>query len=171
MCLPLELLWGEVATLFSGQVEESMPGTRMEESTARLPEHEAQLVVVVGHEGRLRGLLGQTDQTVDVLNRLEGFLHHAQQTHSLTASCTTHNKLTHQLLPAPRTTNSLTNCFLHHAQQTHSITASCTTHNKLSHKLLPAPRTTNSLTNCFLHHTQQTQSLTVSCTTHNKLSH
>ena len=70
----MELLLGEVLPLFSGEMEEAMPGACMEHVVARLPENEALLVVVVGHDGRTWGLFRKRNQTMDVLHGFEGFL-------------------------------------------------------------------------------------------------
>ena len=46
----------------------------MEKAVARLPEHHAQLLIVVGHQGGFWGLLGQLDQAVNVLHCFECLL-------------------------------------------------------------------------------------------------
>ena len=46
----MELLLGEILALFSGEVEQSMPGTGVEHIVARLPEDESLLAVVVSHD-------------------------------------------------------------------------------------------------------------------------
>lgn len=53
---------------------ETVEGAGVEESVARLPEHGGHLVVVVGHQLGLGGLLGEGKQAVDILNSLESFL-------------------------------------------------------------------------------------------------
>ena len=70
----MKLLLREVLALPAREVEESVPGTSMEHVVAGLPEDEALLGVVAGHNGGTGRLLGERDQTVDVLHRLEGFL-------------------------------------------------------------------------------------------------
>jgi hypothetical protein len=72
--IPMKLLLGEVLALLSRQVEHAMPGESMEQMVARFPEDEALLGVVVGHDGWARWLLGESNQTVDVLHSLEGLL-------------------------------------------------------------------------------------------------
>lgn len=56
----------------------------VEQRVPRLPEHRGHLVVVVGHELRLRGLLGEGEQAVDVLNGFERFLQTKSQTNLAT---------------------------------------------------------------------------------------
>ena len=46
----------------------------MEKAIARLPEHHAQLLIIVGHQGGFGGLLGQLDQAMNVLHCFECLL-------------------------------------------------------------------------------------------------
>jgi hypothetical protein len=55
-------------------MEQTMPGTCMEQMIPGLPEHHAQLLIIVSHKGGLGRLLRQRDQSIDVFNSLEGFL-------------------------------------------------------------------------------------------------
>jgi hypothetical protein len=49
-------------------------GRRVEQEVARLPEHERQLLIVVGHHLRLEDLLAEGHEAVDVLDGLaEGY--------------------------------------------------------------------------------------------------
>lgn len=70
----MQLLLREVLPLLSGQMEQTMPGARMEHVVAGLPEDERLLRVVVSHDGGSWRLLGQSNQAMDVLDRLEGLL-------------------------------------------------------------------------------------------------
>lgn len=65
---------GQILPHLPGQVIEPVEGGGMEESVSRFPKHSGHLVVVVGHQLGLWRLLGEGEQTVDILNSLEGFL-------------------------------------------------------------------------------------------------
>ena len=72
--LPLHLLLGEILAHLPGKVIKAVEGAGVEESVSRLPEDGGHLVVVVGHQLGLGGLLGEREEPVDVLHSLEGFL-------------------------------------------------------------------------------------------------
>ena len=63
----LEFLCGQILALLSAEVEQTMPGARVEHVRTGLPEHQTKLLVVVSHEGRLRRLLGK-DNIIQVLS-------------------------------------------------------------------------------------------------------
>lgn len=71
---PLHLILGEILAHLPGEVVETVEGAGVEKSISRFPEHSGHLVVVVGHQLGLGGLLGKSKQAVDVLNSLECFL-------------------------------------------------------------------------------------------------
>ena len=70
----LKFLLREVFALVLGQVEEACQCGGVEQMVATLPEDQAQLGVIVGHQRGTRVLLGHADQTMDVLHSLECFL-------------------------------------------------------------------------------------------------
>ena len=65
---------GEILAHLPGEVVEAVEGAGVEESVSRLPEDSGHLVVVVGHQLGLWGLLGESKEPVDVLHSLEGLL-------------------------------------------------------------------------------------------------
>lgn len=72
--VPLHLILGQIFAHLSRKVIQPMQCAGMKESISRLPEHGRDLVVVVGHQLWFGGLLGESKQSVDVLNSLECFL-------------------------------------------------------------------------------------------------
>lgn len=72
--IPLHLILGQIFAHLSGEVIEAVQSAGMKEGISRLPEHSRDLVVVVGHQLRFRGLLGQSKEAVDVLNSFKCFL-------------------------------------------------------------------------------------------------
>ena len=70
MDLLLELVLGDVLALLAIQMEESVERAGVEHVVAGLAEHQRQLLVVVGHEGGARLLLGHDDERVDVFHSL-----------------------------------------------------------------------------------------------------
>ena len=65
---------GEILAHLPGEMIEAVEGAGMEESISGLPEDSGHLVVVVGHQLGLGGLLGESKEPVDVLHSLEGLL-------------------------------------------------------------------------------------------------
>ena len=64
----------EILAHLPEEVIEAVEGAGVEESVSGLPEDSGHLVVVVGHQLGLGGLLRESKEPVDVLHSLEGIL-------------------------------------------------------------------------------------------------
>ena len=69
-----ELVRREGLLHLPGELEVLEDGGRVEQLVARLPEHQGQLLIVVGHHLGLKHLLGHGHEAVDVLDGLVGLL-------------------------------------------------------------------------------------------------
>lgn len=76
---PLELVRRDRLALLAVQLVEPVQRERVVQRAARLEKHECLLRVVVGHQRRLRRLLVEGDQAMDVLDSAKCLLNSAQR--------------------------------------------------------------------------------------------